>query len=111
MSKKDFWLSYDLGLDGDYEGLYTWLDKHNARECGKCLAVINDYGYSGDFISFLKEDLSLNIKIDEKTRIYIIYRDNLTKKIKGKFIFGKRVRSPWRGYYIKEVEEEGEEIG
>ena len=28
------WISYDLGIRGDYEGLYAWLDSHRAKECG-----------------------------------------------------------------------------
>ena len=28
------YLSYDLGVSGDYPGLYTWLAKLNDLECG-----------------------------------------------------------------------------
>jgi len=31
--KQTIWISYDLGLQGDYPGLYRWLDLHKAKEC------------------------------------------------------------------------------
>lgn len=34
------WISYDLGADGDYAGMYTWLDRHNAVECGNSMASL-----------------------------------------------------------------------
>jgi hypothetical protein len=30
-----YWISFDLGLQGDYEPLYEWLDRHEALECGE----------------------------------------------------------------------------
>ena len=33
-----FWLSYDLGVGGDYPGLYQWLDDHQAVVCGNNMA-------------------------------------------------------------------------
>ena len=36
--KKFIWLSYDLGIGGDYESLYSWLDNHEAKECGDSVA-------------------------------------------------------------------------
>ncbi len=39
--KKTIWLSYDLGVKGDYEGLYAWLDDHGAIECGESVAFFN----------------------------------------------------------------------
>jgi len=29
-----YWLSFDLGLRGNYELLYAWLDAMEAKECG-----------------------------------------------------------------------------
>ena len=34
MQEQMIWLSYDLGVDGDYENLYAWLDHKEAKECG-----------------------------------------------------------------------------
>ena len=28
------WISFDLGVKGDYEGMYAWLDSKDAKECG-----------------------------------------------------------------------------
>ncbi|MHB9292468.1 hypothetical protein Holit_01566 [Hollandina sp. SP2] len=33
------WLSYDLGIKGDYANLYIWLDEHKALECGDSIAT------------------------------------------------------------------------
>jgi hypothetical protein len=34
-----FWLSYDLGIEGDYAPLYRWLDNVSAKDCGDSLAT------------------------------------------------------------------------
>jgi hypothetical protein len=34
MKKIAIWLTYDLGVGGDFEGLYSWLDDKEAIECG-----------------------------------------------------------------------------
>lgn len=47
MKKQSVWLSYDLGVDGDYEALYYWLDAHEGRECGDSMAYVV-YGYKDD---------------------------------------------------------------
>ncbi len=103
MSKKTFWISFDLGLNGDYENLYRWLDSNNALECGDCLAVIKDFKYEGDFLEYLKNSISKNVEIREnKDRIYVVYKDG--EKIKGKFIFGSRKQNPpWKGYALEYV--------
>ena len=93
--KKTLWLSYDLGVRGDYEGLYTWLDGKNAIECGDSLAFIKT-DISDDIIESLKKDIEEHIETNKKTRIYIIYRDN--NKMKGKFLIGSRKAAPWTGY-------------
>ena len=33
------WLSFDLGISGDYEGMYAWLDDKNAQECARASRV------------------------------------------------------------------------
>lgn len=38
---KAIWISYDLGIGGDYDGLYRWLANHKAVECGDGLAFFN----------------------------------------------------------------------
>lgn len=91
------WISYDLGVRGDYEGLYAWLDDHEAKECGDSIAVLK-YSHSGDLVEKIKSDLKAAVEINKKTRIYVIYRDRSTNKNKGKFIFGNRKAAAWIGF-------------
>ena len=51
------WISYDLGVQADYEGMYSWLDEHQAKECGDSLAFFN-YEYSGSLLDALTDDCS-----------------------------------------------------
>jgi hypothetical protein len=34
MKKIAIWFTYDLGVGGDFQGLYSWLDDREAIECG-----------------------------------------------------------------------------
>jgi len=99
------WLSFDLGIQGDYEGLYSWLDSNGARECGDNLAFLN-YFHKGNLLSDLRKALGQNVKTDKRSRIYAIYLDPSTKKMKGKFLFGKRKTAPWAGYSPNGKDEE-----
>ena len=103
--KKTVWISYDLGVRGDYEGLYYWLDDHNAKECGNSVAIL-EYDYANRFVEDLQNDISKNVRLDTHDRIYIIWRED--GKIKGKFLSGKRKAAPWTGYGPQEpqVDEE-----
>ena len=91
------WISYDLGIKGDFNGLYQWLDTHKGKECGNSTAFIN-YTYKTDFFSELKKDIEENIEIKSTDRIYIIFKNPETSKITGKFLIGNRKASPWEGY-------------
>ena len=73
--RKAIWLSYDLGVKGDYEGLYAWLDDLEAKECGDSLAFFN-YEIDDDrnLIEKIKEDIENNIALTKRDRIYIIFR-------------------------------------
>lgn len=105
MTIKVLWLVYDFDIGGDFEGLYTFLDSLGAKECGNGVASIL---WHHDCIEDLEIELSEIVDIREKDRIYVIYRDMESNKMKGKFLFGKRKRNPWSGYGI-ELEEEDEE--
>ncbi len=100
--KKTMWLSYDLGVQGDYESLYAWLDEHAAKECGDSVAHL-EYNYEGDFIESLKKDLAARVAL-KNSRIYVVHRDG--ERMKGTFLFGKRKAAPWTGYGPSEQEEE-----
>lgn len=101
-SKEAVWLSYDLGLRGDYSGLYAWLDTHGARECGDSIAYLRLETAGMDIIEWLKNELSVHVKLLPKDRIYVIYQESM--KMKGKFVNGGRKRAPWEGYGQQEVE-------
>ena len=101
--RKVIWLSYDLGIQGDYEGLYAWLDDHGARECGDSIAYFPN-SYDENFHDSLESDLRSAVSINKRTRIYVVYRDE--GRVKGRFIFGGRKRAPWEGYGSHEGQDE-----
>jgi hypothetical protein len=107
MSSSTIWISYDLGVRGDYEGMYAWLDQHKARECGDSLALLT-YRYSGVLVDALKADLGESVETNKRTRMYVIYRDDKTKKAKGHFLFGGRRIPPWGGASGQGQEEDDE---
>ncbi len=103
---KTIWLSYDLGVKGDYSSLYSWLDNHNAVECGDSLAVLK-YEISDEetLPDILKNDLESNVTFGKSDRVYLIWK-NKEGMNKGRFIIGKRKASPWQGYGASEVEDD-----
>ncbi|QCQ22145.1 hypothetical protein [Desulfoglaeba alkanexedens] len=107
--EKAVWMSFDLGVRGDYEGLYAWLDSKKAIECGDSLAFFK-YDVSEDIVESLEKEIKENVEINKKTRIYVIFRDAKTKKMKGKFILGSRKTAPWAGYSGSQEQTEEEEL-
>lgn len=97
MSKTTVWLSYDLGIRGDYPSLYAWLDKHDAKECGDSFAVFV-YDHDNELEADLLADLRQSIDFNDSGRIYVIFRDRETGNRKGKFLVGGRRAPPWTGY-------------
>lgn len=84
-----YWLSFDLGLQGNYDALYAWLDEQGAKECGDSVATFESRKNRDQIIKEIKRVL------DEKKnpRIYIITES------RGKFALGRRkIRAPWSGY-------------
>lgn len=99
--KAKVWLSYDLGINGDYQGLYTWLDKLDAKECGDSMAIIKEFSYSGDLVQSVISNIKKNVEIRKTDRFYLI----CTKPVIAKFIIGGRKRSPWVGYSVDSTNE------
>ncbi len=95
---KSIWLSYDLGVKGDYSNLYRWLDDAKAVECGDSLALLR-INVPEDMIApeYLKRELESNVSFSKTDRVYVIWKnkDGLNK---GRFIVGNRKASPWQGY-------------
>ncbi|MEW6776807.1 MAG: hypothetical protein AB1405_10970 [Bdellovibrionota bacterium] len=96
MKTKQIWISYDLGLNGDYDGLYRWFDAHGAKECGDRLATL-EFNVKRDLQRELEKDLKKAFKVGKEDRLYVIYRDSETNKVKGRFLFGGRRAAPWIG--------------
>jgi hypothetical protein len=107
--KKAVWISYDLGVKGDYEGLYFWLDVHGAIECSGTTAFVS-FDTKSDLVADLKKSVKEAVEIDAKSRIYIIFRAK-DKQMKGRFLFGGRKAAPWAGFAPQETTEEVEDGG
>ena len=89
-----FWLSYDLGLQGDYGPLYTWLDKIQARECGDSVATFT----SNKAREQLKKELiGVMQSAGSLGRLYLIGKNSAGKTVGG-FILGGRKRPSWSGF-------------
>jgi hypothetical protein len=99
---KPVWIGYDLGVRGDYEGLFAWLDAHGAKECSDSLAFVH-YEYTGSLHESLARELRKKVKISKDARIYIVWDDD--GKTKGRFIIGGRKAAPWSGYAMLESAE------
>jgi hypothetical protein len=95
--KSSIWISYDLGVRGDYPSLYAWLDEKGAKECGDSVAFLQ-YNHSGDIEGSLRSEIGAAITTDKRTRIYVVYRDRTANKNRGSFIFGGRRAAPWTGF-------------
>lgn len=101
---KFVWITFDLGIRGDFEGIYEFLDAHGAKECGDSVAAFN-YEYKNDLIRELTIDLEKAARFDKRSRVYVIYPSEQGKH-KGRFIIGKRKPPPWAGYGALNVDEE-----
>jgi len=104
--EKLVWISFDLGVSGDYEGMYAWLDTHNGKECGDSLAALK-YEPKHDIVAELKSDIKKSVELNKKSRIYVIYRSD-DGKMKGSFLCGARKQAPWTGYGISQEESSDE---
>jgi hypothetical protein len=93
--KERIWLSYDLGLRGDYQALYEWLDAKGAKECGDSVATFTTDRSREE----LHVELTDIFGKASKARIYIVTRDK-----GGKFLFGTRKAAPWTGFFQNAVE-------
>jgi len=112
--KKSIWLSYDLDMmTGDFKGLYRMLDSLDAKECGECLAFFYiEVTNESEVEEKVKSLIEQYVEVTENDRFYVIFSriESGVKKVKGKFIYGKRKKTPpWKGYAEEEVvvEEEG----
>jgi hypothetical protein len=105
--KRAVFLSFDLGVKGDYEGLYRWLDSLGAKECGDSLAFLF-FEAKSDLPAEIKASLKKAIEVDSRTRIYAIFMDD--KRMKGRFLFGQRKAPPWTGFAPRGAGEIDEDV-
>lgn len=97
MQEKTIFLSFDFGIRGDYTGLYTWLDKYKAKECGSGLAVLK-VPFKADMFTSLKQELLDSLRLEKTDRLYVLWKDDQTGKLTGRFLYGNRKTAPWEGY-------------
>jgi hypothetical protein len=91
-------MSFDLGVQGDYESLYAWLDEHKAKECGDSLACFW-YEHTGNLVQSLKSELKRKMRLTAKSRFYVVNPSGGPKGgPKGSFVIGNRKNSPWTGF-------------
>lgn len=105
--KRAVWVCFDLGVSGDYPGMYAWLDSAGARECGDNVAFV-EYEAASDLLAELKRDLQEAVEIGKKSRVYVIYRSD-EGKVTGAFLFGSRRQAPWTGYGAAKEQESVDE--
>jgi hypothetical protein len=97
MEKQGIWLAFDLGVRGDYESLYKWLDARQAKECGENVAYVQ-FEYEKNLLDDLTTSLQSNVKMTGASRFYVIGRWKEDLKIRGRFIIGNRKPPPWTGF-------------
>src|SRR5205823_3138363 len=95
--KQGIWLSFDLGVKGDYESLYKWLDARNASECGDSVAYLV-FEFEANVVTEVSNSLHSNIKMDPTSRFYLWAQGPEDKAVNGRFIIGARKAPPWTGY-------------
>jgi hypothetical protein len=94
-AKTRYWISYDLGLMGDYSHFYEWLDSLDAEECGSGMATLL-YPLSRDQ---LVADIKNIFKETPRARAYLISKQP-DGSFGGKFIAGGRKAAPWAGFAV-----------
>lgn len=100
------WISYDLGVRGDYEGMYVFLDALDAKECGDSTSFCV-FKYQKDLLTELKAAIKKQVTLTNRSRIYVIY-PAANGKYKGKFLSGRRKHPAWAGYAGQGSDEEDE---
>jgi len=84
-----YWISFDLGLMGNYSRVYEWLDSLDAQECGPGLATIT----SSKTRDQLAAEIQRLLKGASRARAYVI-----SMKQGGRFVAGGRKAAPWEGF-------------
>jgi hypothetical protein len=94
-----YFLSFDLGLMGDYRQFYEWLDSKGAKECGPSVATF----VSNKTRDQLAEEVKYYLRGTSKARAYLISLQH-----GGRFVAGTRKAAPWEGFAPSKVMMEDE---
>lgn len=86
-----YWLSYDLGFQGNYDGFWTWLAKLDARECGDGVAT-----FTAD-LTPAQIKRALKSIVGKKGRAYLV-GSGKDGRWSGQWLLGARRPAPWVGY-------------
>lgn len=98
-----YWLSYDVGFSNSYDPIYEWLDAAGAKECGDSIGTFK----SEKPPEVVTKELT-RLDLGKRARLYLLYVNEETHKYLGKFIVGKRRKSPpWTGAASAPDEAEG----
>jgi len=97
MKDRRIWLSFDLGVSGDYEALYAWLDERGAIECADNVAFFH-FRYDGaDLVRALRKSLESAVNFGKRGRAYVVFKTT-DGGVVGKWVIGGRHRAPWAGF-------------
>ena len=103
------WLTFDLGVRGDFEGMYQFLDSHGAKECGDSVGAF-PFDYKKDLIAELTKSINEYVTFNKRSRVYVICLKG-GGKYTGRFIVGRRKSPPWAGYSVVSGDKEEEDVG
>lgn len=96
--KTGIWLSFDLGVRGDFTGLFAWLDDRKAKECGDGVAFLK-FEWTEDLKAELEAELRAHIEVTKQTRIYVVRQKGVDDlRPLGTWIIGSRRSPPWTGF-------------
>jgi len=95
--KTGIWISYDLGIKGDYPALFAWLEDHGARECGDSVAFLR-YEHTGPLLAGLRSELLPIVEGNRSARLYVVYQKGKNQAHSGTFLYGNRKAAPWTGF-------------
>src|SRR5947208_2669824 len=97
------WVAFDLGVRGDFEGMYQFLDAQGAKECGDSMGTFW-FEYQGDFLRELLKQIKRSVELNNRSRIYVLY-PGPDGKYTGKFLVGRRKSPPWAGHAPSQEDE------
>ena len=95
---------YDLGVNGDHEGMYAWMDNQGAKECGSSVAYFQ-FTHEGALPAALKKRDRGRRGLEQAVKdIRHLQKD---EKISGRYLIGHRKGAPWQGFGDRdEIEED-----